>query len=150
MSPTPPILVVGAIVARADGRILIAQRPVGRKHAGQWEFPGGKVEPGEDPRAALRRECREEMGCEVAVGAVYETIFHRYDWGSVLLLFYCAKVIGGEPASLEQNALAWVTPAEMAGYDLLEADRPLPAMFARRFPHFEEGLTPDACSEQTT
>lgn len=134
-------LVVAAIIADDRGRILIAQRPEGMRHAGKWEFPGGKVEPGEDPRHALVRECREELGCHVRAGAIYETVFHTYSSHSVLLLFYLCRIEEGKPQPLERNALSWVTPEEMEEYDLLEADRPLPAMFRERFPHYAPGMS---------
>lgn len=134
-------LVVGAIIHRGDGRILIAQRTLdGSTIAGKWEFPGGKVEAGEDPRAALARECVEELGCHVEVGGIYETIFHQYRDLTVLLLFYLCRITEGTARALEHNDLAWVSPAEMKNYDLLEADRPLPDLFERRFPYFAEGL----------
>lgn len=134
----PTTLVTAAIVAR-EGRVLINQRPAGSAFAGQWEFPGGKVEAGEDPRDALRRECHEELGCEVEVGAIYETIFVESASSYFLLLFYTVRVTDGEPRSMEGNTLAWVTPEEFATYDLLEADRPLAGLIQRRFPHFQTG-----------
>jgi len=132
-------LVVAAIIAREDGTILITQRPPSSKLSGMWEFPGGKVEPGEGPRAALVRECHEELGCDVEAGAVYETIFHRVGNHCILLLFYLTRVVKGEPQPMERNALAWVTPANMRLYALLEPDRPLIDLFERRFPMFEQG-----------
>ncbi|CAN5348522.1 (deoxy)nucleoside triphosphate pyrophosphohydrolase [soil metagenome] len=142
--PAPPttVVVVAAIIAREDGTILIAQRPPGGNLAGFWEYPGGKVEPGEDPRDALVRECQEELGCDVEVGAVYETIFHRTPTRSFLLLFYVARVIRCEPRPMEQNELAWVTPAAMRDYPILEPDAPLIAQFETRFPHFEQHAKP--------
>ena len=135
--PSLPAIVVAAIITDGNGRILINQRPPDSRHAGKWEFPGGKVEPGEDPRDALERECLEELGCTVRAGAIYETIFHAYPGHSVLLLFYLAEILEGRPRPLEQNRLAWTTAEEMAAYDLLEADRPLPALFQQRYPHFQ-------------
>lgn len=132
-----PLLVVAAVIAREDGRILIAQRGPGRRNPGEWEFPGGKVEEGEDPRAALVRECDEEMGCPIEVGAPYETIFVVNEKHAVLLLFYTARLRDGDPRPIEHSDLRWVTPQEMAAYELLEADRGLPAQFVRRFPHFQ-------------
>lgn len=137
-TPRPPVLVVGAIIADASGRILIAQRPPGSRAAGRWEFPGGKLEPGEDPRSALLRECQEELGCTVDVGTVYEVVYFAYEGLTVLLIFYTARIVEGIARSMEQNALQWVTPEEMESVDLLEADRPLPAMFRARFPHFQK------------
>ncbi|MCC5877354.1 MAG: (deoxy)nucleoside triphosphate pyrophosphohydrolase [Candidatus Sumerlaeia bacterium] len=138
MAEKPTTLVVAAIIARED-RLLINQRPAGGSLGGRWEFPGGKVEPGEDPRNALARECREELGCDVEVGSAYETVFHEAKGAWLLLLFYTARVVSGEPHPMEGNTLAWVRPDELGSYDLLEADRPLAGLLQRKFPHFEHG-----------
>lgn len=135
--PITTTIVAAAIIAREDGTILIAQRPSSSKLHGFWEFPGGKVEPGEDPRAAVVRECQEELGCEVEVGRIYDTINHFVGGSCILLLFYLARIVEGEPRSMEQNAIQWVTPEGMRLYELLEPDRPLVEQFQRRFPHFE-------------
>src|SRR5580693_966156 len=97
------VLVAAGIVVEG-GRVLLSQRKAGTHLAGAWEFPGGKVEPGEDPRAALRRELREELGIEAVVGEIVEVTFHRYvDAGkAVLLLFYEAS---REPGSAEPRAV---------------------------------------------
>jgi len=133
----PTIIVAAALITRPDGTILIAQRPRSSKLHGFWEFPGGKVEAGEDPREAVVRECREELGIKVEAGRIYETIFHSVGGNCILLLFYLVRVIEGEPRSMEQNALAWVTPEGMRLYELLEPDRPLVDQFLQRFPSFE-------------
>ncbi|HMZ53008.1 (deoxy)nucleoside triphosphate pyrophosphohydrolase [Candidatus Sumerlaeota bacterium] len=136
----PTIIVTGVLLTRNDREILIAQRAGKPPLAGKWEFPGGKVEPGEDPRAALARECREEIGCEIEVGDIYESIFHRAERGNILLLFYLARIVHGEPTALEHTALAWVTPQQMRDFDLLEADRPLIERFIAKFPsHADHG-----------
>jgi 8-oxo-dGTP diphosphatase len=140
MDHSKTLIVSAAIITRPPGEILLARRPDKGPLAGRWEFPGGKAEPGEDPRDALVRECIEELGCRIEVGAIYETIFHRHGARSILLLFYLARVIEGEPASMEENELAWCTPGAMGQYDLLEADRPLIARFIEKFPHFEPGI----------
>lgn len=134
----PTIIVAAAIVERG-GRLLVNRRPPGSALAGKWEFPGGKAEPGEDPRAALVRECREELGCAVEVGAVYETIHAESEKAWLLLLFYTARITSGEPRPMEGNTLAWVGVEELAALDLLEADLPLAGMIRRRFPHFSPG-----------
>jgi len=134
--PSRCLAVVAAVITRPNGRVLIAQRPAGTSSAGRWELPGGKVEFGEDPRAAIVRECREELGCTVEAGAVYDIVHHRNRDVAVLLLIYFARVIEGEPRSMENNALVWATPEEMAGYDLLDADGNFPAQFLRAFPTF--------------
>src|SRR4051812_571287 len=83
----PTLLVAAAVVIEGE-RVLLTQRKVGTHLAGAWEFPGGKVQAGEDPRAALVRELREELGIASVVGEIMEVTFHRYPERSVLLLFY--------------------------------------------------------------
>ena len=101
--------------------MLITRRPAGKHLAGLWEFPGGKVSPGEDPVDALRREIAEELGVRVAVGEALETIDWRYPDKHVRLLFFrCA--VDGEPRALEGQELAWVSPAELAQYEFPAAD----------------------------
>lgn len=118
-----PRLVVVAAVAERDGRIMICQRRPGAHNGLKWEFPGGKLEPGESPEEALARELREELDIEVAVGRVRDVVFHRYADRDVLLLFYGCRILAGEPATLDCNAVRWVTPRELEGFDFAEADR---------------------------
>ena len=118
------MVVVAAMIER-DGKLLLNQRPPGRWGAGKWEFPGGKVDLDEDPRAALMRECREELGVEVRVGRTYEVLSHRYDYGTVILLFFETEVILGEPRQLEGGQIDWAGPETILDYDWLLADRPL-------------------------
>jgi 8-oxo-dGTP diphosphatase len=99
----------GAIIER--GRVLLTRRKAGTHLEGLWELPGGKVQPGEDPREALRRELREELGIEVTVGEVIDVTFHRYEEAqkSVLLLFFEATRLEGsaEPRAIDVAALEW-------------------------------------------
>lgn len=118
---TPVIEVAAGLVFRA-GQLLIAQRPAGAHLAGLWEFPGGKREPEESFEACLRRELREELGVEVAVGELVEAIEHSYPGRIVRLRFFRCRLIGGEPRPLGCAAIAWVTPGELAGYDFPAAD----------------------------
>ena len=101
----------GVLVER--GRVLLTQRKAGGHLAGMWEFPGGKVEPGEDPREALRRELREELGIDCAVGEIVDVTFHRYDEAdkAVLLLFFEASLSAGSPAprAVDVAAFEWAT-----------------------------------------
>lgn len=90
-----------------------------------WEFPGGKVEPGEAPVAALAREVTEELGCEVEVGRIDEVVFHAYPAFDLVMLVYACRVSRGEPRPVAVAEIAWVTPVELAGLDLLPADYPL-------------------------
>lgn len=124
--PNQPIPVVCAVIEQA-GRLLLAQRPANKHLPLKWEFAGGKVEPGEDPAAAIVREIREELGCEVVV--VRPLPRFPYDYKTVLIEmipFVCALTPGSAaPHPHEHVALAWVRPAELAGYDLAPADLPV-------------------------
>lgn len=126
MSEKPPVPVVCAIIRRA-GLIMLAQRPPDKKLAGLWEFPGGKVEPGEAPEAALHRELQEELGCAVVITQALPAFVHAYDWGSIHLIpFVCALAPGSpEPHPHEHTALVWVEPARLHDYPLAPADVPL-------------------------
>lgn len=124
-APVRPLAVVAAIVER-DGLLLICQRRSDRSHAGQWEFPGGKVEPGEAERDALRRELREELGIEADVGDLVARAEHHYaETNIVALSFYRVTTFAGEPANRDFAQIAWVAPRDLAGYDFLAADRDL-------------------------
>ena len=105
------ILVAAAIIVER-GRVLLTQRKRGAHLEGMWEFPGGKVEDGEDPKAALARELREEIGVDVDVGDIVEVTFHAYETKSVLLLFYGATRRAGspEPRALDVAAFDWADP----------------------------------------
>ena len=119
-----------AAVIRRDGRILITRRHGHAERGGQWEFPGGKVEPGEGEPSALRREILEELGCEVAVGELLARTLHRYADLEVELAFYACELAAGiEPSLLGAAAMDWADPGRLAEYDFCEADRPvLPAL----------------------
>lgn len=121
-------VVVGAAVVR-DGRLLAQQRSYPESHAGQWELPGGRVEPGEKPEEALARECVEELGVTVIVGdQVGPDVPLRRD---MVLRIYSAALGDGEPEALEHNAVRWLTADELPGMDWLPADRVLvPALQA--------------------
>lgn len=116
------IIVSAGLIYRDDGKLLIAQRPSEKHGALKWEFPGGKVEEGEDPRDTLIREAREELAVEVSVGPVIETIFHRYPERSVLLLFYRCKWISGQPKALDCHTFDWADAQQLSKFDFLEAD----------------------------
>ncbi|MBI4954181.1 MAG: (deoxy)nucleoside triphosphate pyrophosphohydrolase [Myxococcales bacterium] len=126
-SPSPHSVVVAAAVICERGRVLVTQRKAGTHLAGAWEFPGGKVEDGEDPRDALRRELREELGIEARVGAVVDVTFHRYPGKSVLLLFFAAERAAGspEPRALDVAALRWAAADELVEADFPAADVPV-------------------------
>ncbi len=108
-------MLVSAAVILANGRVLLTQRKSGTHLAGAWEFPGGKVEPDEDPRDALVRELAEEIGVTATAGAIVEATFHRYPSKSVLLLFYEAHLAPGspEPRALDVAAVRWAEASEL-------------------------------------
>ncbi len=118
-------LIVTAAVIRKDEAVLITRRPEGKRHAGQWEFPGGKLADGESPAEGLRREILEELGLEVAVGEIVEVAFFRYDWGPVLILAYNCRPIRGEIRNIEVAEHRWVVPSDLSSYPLLPADQPI-------------------------
>jgi 8-oxo-dGTP diphosphatase len=123
------ILVVAAALVDSDGRVLIAQRPEGKQLAGLWEFPGGKVEPGETPEIALIRELEEELGIEVKQACLAPFVFasHTYETFHLLMPLYLIRRWEGEPEAKEHAALKWVRPNDMGQYPMPPADDPLAA-----------------------
>lgn len=117
------IRVVGAVIVR-DGHVLCARRGPGQSAAGLWEFPGGKVEPGESDSEALRREVREELCCEVQVGDFITSTRHRTPSGGVELTTYFCTVVAGEPAATEHECLLWLDPLRLQELDWAPADVP--------------------------
>ena len=124
-----PVPVVCAVIER-EGRVLIAQRPPGKLLPMKWEFPGGKVEAGEDPAAAIVREIHEELGCAIAVTRALPPFTHDYQTVVIEMIpFACTLAPGSpEPHPHEHVAVAWVPPAELGTYDLAAADWPVVAM----------------------
>jgi mutator protein MutT len=125
--PSPLVHVVAAAVIDATGRVLIAQRPAGTHLAGGWEFPGGKLEPGEERLAGLARELREELGISIATPRPLIRVRHAYPSREVLLDMWVVTRYSGEPQGLDGQALRWCTQDELAKADLLPADRPIVA-----------------------
>lgn len=124
---TRVLLVSAVALIDADGRVLLAQRPEGKSLAGLWEFPGGKVEPGESPEAALIRELHEELGIATWQSCLAPLTFasHAYaDFHLLMPLFACRRW-QGTPQSREGQALAWVRPQELRNYPMPPADLPL-------------------------
>ena len=117
-------LVVAALV-RDGARVLVSRRRADQPMPLYWEFPGGKVEPGEDPVAALAREVREELGCAVHVGRIQEVVFHAYEAFDLVMLVYACDVIEGAPSAVEVAEVAWVEAARLPELELLPADYPL-------------------------
>ncbi len=123
-----PILLVSAVaLIDPDNRVLIAQRPEGKSMAGLWEFPGGKVQTGETPEAALRRELKEELGIEVCETCLAPFTFasHSYDDFHLLMPLFICRTWDGEPISRENQKLAWVRAKALKNYPMPEADIPL-------------------------
>ncbi|MFL6293141.1 MAG: (deoxy)nucleoside triphosphate pyrophosphohydrolase [Thermoanaerobaculia bacterium] len=112
--------VVAAVIERG-GRLLLCRRPAGKRHAGLWELPGGKLLPGESIPEAARRELAEELAVEVL--AVGELLCEVPDPGSPFVVEFYPVEIAGEPIALEHEALIWVRPEELAGMDLAPSDR---------------------------
>jgi 8-oxo-dGTP diphosphatase len=114
--------VVAALIER-DQRLLICRRRATDRHPLQWEFPGGKVEPGESPSAALRRELREELGIEAAVGEEYTRYEFTYPGRSpILLIFYRVRDFAGELRNVVFDSVRWEAPAALPSYDFVEGD----------------------------
>lgn len=119
-------LVVAGLIIADDGRVLITRRKDDQPMGGQWEFPGGKLEPGEAPTAGLARELREELGVEVEVGRAWDVLHHAYPEFDLLMIVYaCRLAAGATPRPVEVADLAWCRPAELGGYAILPADAPL-------------------------
>jgi len=116
--------VVAALIWQED-RFMICQRPQGKARAGLWEFVGGKAEEGETLEEALVRECREEIGVTVAVGALYMDITYDYPDILVHLTLFEATIADGIPMPMEHNAIAWITPEEAEQYPFVPADAPI-------------------------
>ena len=119
------IHVVAAALTAPDGRVLIAQRPPGKRQAGCWEFPGGKLEPGETRAAGLARELREELGIAIREPRPLRKLRHSYDFGEVLIDLWVVTRYAGDLQGIEGQSLRWCTPDELSGVGLLPADLPL-------------------------
>jgi 8-oxo-dGTP diphosphatase len=121
------VLVSAVALIDRDGRVLLAQRPAGKRMAGLWEFPGGKIETGETPEAALIRELGEELGIDTAESCLAPLTFasHSYDDFHLLMLVYVCRKWSGTPRPLEGGELAWVRASRLRDYDMPPADIPL-------------------------
>ncbi|MEM7224171.1 MAG: (deoxy)nucleoside triphosphate pyrophosphohydrolase [Pseudomonadota bacterium] len=126
----PIVLVAAVALVDIDGRVLIAQRPEGKAMAGLWEFPGGKVNPGELPEDALIRELKEELAIDTRGSCLAPFTFasHAYEDFHLLMPLYLCRVWQGEPTPLEGQSLKWVRPVRLADYPMPPADAPLVAM----------------------
>lgn len=126
----PTVLVVAAVLVDIDGRVLVAQRPEGKKLAGLWEFPGGKVQPGELPETALVRELKEELGIDLTESCLAPLTFasHLYEDFHLLMPVYVARQWKGEPRGLDGQALKWVQTTKLRELAMPPADAPLIAL----------------------
>ncbi|MBM60293.1 MAG: 8-oxo-dGTP diphosphatase MutT [Rhodospirillaceae bacterium] len=123
----PTVLVSAVALIDRDGRVLLAQRPAGKRMAGLWEFPGGKIETGETPEAALIRELGEELGIDTAESCLAPLTFasHSYDDFHLLMLVYVCRKWTGTPRPLEGGELSWVRASRLRDYEMPPADIPL-------------------------
>ena len=121
------LLVVAVALVDADRRVLIAKRPEGKSMGGLWEFPGGKVEPGESPEAALIRELEEELGISTQEACLAPVSFasHSYENFHLLMPLYACRKWQGTPEKREHTDLKWVRPQQLRDYPMLPADEPL-------------------------
>lgn len=115
--------VTAAIIVH-DNRVLIARRGLGQKLAGKWEFPGGKIEAGETPKACLVREIKEELGVEIEIDGFFGESLYRYETGEIRLLGYKAKLVSGDLRATVHSQIRWVKPDELGNYDFAPADLP--------------------------
>lgn len=127
------LLVVAAALVDGEGRVLLAQRPPGKALAGLWEFPGGKLEPGETPEAALARELEEELGITAPQLEPFAFASHRYPAFHLMLPLWLCRQWQGTPTGRDGQALRWVAPAAMDAIPMPPADVPLVAALQRLF-----------------
>jgi len=121
------MMVVAAALIDREGRVLVQRRPVGKMMAGLWEFPGGKIEPGETPESALARELDEELGIAVDLSRLSPAVFASEPLAGrhMLLLLYICRSWEGAPRALDAEELMWCTPDSLRALDMPPADRPL-------------------------
>ncbi len=129
LKPAKIVLVAACAMIDVDGRVLLAQRPAGKSMAGLWEFPGGKLDQGETPEAALIRELQEELGVETAESCLAPLAFasHSYDDFHLLMPLFACRVWQGNPVAREGQTLAWVRKQTLRDYPMPPADIPLVA-----------------------
>jgi 8-oxo-dGTP diphosphatase len=130
VSPSSAIPVVCALIER-DGLVLVAQRPANKHLPLKWEFPGGKVEPGESPESAIVREIKEELGCDIVLVRALPTFDHDYVAVTIAMIPFvcCLTPASPEPQLNEHMALQWVKPEALSAIDLAAADLPVVASY---------------------
>ena len=116
---------VAAAIIEKDSKVLIAKRRKGDTLGGKWEFPGGKIEPGETPEECLKRELKEELDIETEIGALFTSTIFIYYMVPVELLAYKVKYISGDLKVSDHDEIAWVDAQDLDSYDLVKADRPI-------------------------
>ena len=124
--------VVGAVIVRGE-TVLCAQRGSAGALPGMWEFPGGKIEPGESPREALEREIVEELGCRVRVEEQVTSTTHEYDFGIVTLTTFFCELVEGEPELSEHEAVVWLRPTDLTKLDWAPADVPAVVLIQKKY-----------------
>ena len=117
------MLEVVAALIRRQGKFLICRRPAHKARGLLWEFVGGKVEEGESKEQALKRECKEELNIEIAVGEQFAQVTHEYADTTVHLTLFNAVITGGEPQMIEHSAIMWISPEEIPKYSFCPADK---------------------------
>lgn len=135
MKPVAPLMVVAAVMFDEQHRVFIARRNPDKSQGGKWEFPGGKVEPGEGHAAALQRELKEELGIDTTVHELIAAHTHRYTHGAIRLWAYHTAYRGGTFRYTDHDAVAWVSLEALTAYDLAEADRPFIPVLLEKFSH---------------
>lgn len=125
-------IVVAAVIRDGAGRLLLTRRPEGSHMAGLWEFPGGKVEAGETPIAALERELEEELAISAKIGSPLTFSVHEEPEMRIVLLFFAATIGDAQPMALEDQQIAWVAPEDLPSYPTPPADAELVRILSRR------------------
>ena len=120
-----PLEVVAAVIRNADGKVLVAQRPIDKHQGGKWEFPGGKVEQGESRRSALGRELNEELGIEISSSTRLISVYHEYEDKSIYLDVYEVTHWEGEPSGCEGQPVKWIEPSELKDHEFPAANAPI-------------------------